>query len=297
MANNPIRPNDSRGIPEPRNRAYAMRRDNDTYKSPKISIYDIDYAIMHWIQHIIKPQIEQDGAMIDIPVVYSNGEKWAQVQANGFLRDSSDKQMTPLIMIRRTALSNNDRMANLTVTDNPSANNLLYMHNRSYADVNDLFSKLQNSKKPYEYYVSALPEFVDVEYELIIWTEYMEQMNHVVQDILPTSGLPWGDSWKFITFADETSFETLVGENVDRTVKCTMGLSTRGILMDDFELKESTIQKAYSLKRVVWNDEKSRFSINIDDLPPGGYDNDSRMTREQRGLLEYLIESNIEFNR
>lgn len=288
MSNKPIRTAPTKADQDSdQNRAYEIRRDNDTFKSPKITPYDIDYAIMYWLQEVIAPTVQEDGNMVTIPLVYGHGEKWAQIQANGFLQDSNGVQMTPLMVLRRTSIIDNDYMAHLRVNSDPQK--LIYAPQRSYSDPLDVFVKLQNSKKPIEYFVSVLPHFVDVEYELIIWTEYVEQMNHVVQDIIPTSGMNWGDTWAFVTEAESFEFETLNSENADRVVTCTIPLKTKGILMDDFEMKRASIQKAYTTKRVVWNDEKSTFPILVDIDPPNGYSNDMRIVSQRQNFFENLL--------
>ena len=66
------------------NRANETRRDTDIIKTPKITIEDVDFAIISYIRDVIKPYVVENGQVIDVPVMYANGEKWAQVQAKGF---------------------------------------------------------------------------------------------------------------------------------------------------------------------------------------------------------------------
>ena len=75
------------------NRAKQVRRDNDIVKTPKCTIEDVDWAIMSYIRDVIQPQIIENDQLIDVPVMYANGEKWAQVQAKGFMRDRKGKIM------------------------------------------------------------------------------------------------------------------------------------------------------------------------------------------------------------
>ena len=92
------------------NRAFETRRDNDIVKTPKITIEDVDFAIISFIRDVIKPQIVENGQTIDVPVMYANGEKWAQVQARGYMRDRKGKIMTPVISIRRTNITERDTL-------------------------------------------------------------------------------------------------------------------------------------------------------------------------------------------
>ena len=108
------------------NRANEVRRDNDTIKTPKCTIYDVDYAVMSYLREVIHPQVEQDGQLIDIPITYANGEKWAQVQKRGYMRDAKGKLMTPLIFIKRNNIVERDTMKKLDVNINPAGNSMTF---------------------------------------------------------------------------------------------------------------------------------------------------------------------------
>ena len=69
------------------NRAKQIRRDNDIIKTPKCTIEDVDFAMISYIRDVLKLQVTENGQLIDVPIMYANGEKWAQVQAKGFMRD------------------------------------------------------------------------------------------------------------------------------------------------------------------------------------------------------------------
>ena len=55
-------------------RADELRRDNDTIKTPKCTIYDVDYAIISYLRDIIQPQVIEHDAVIDVPIKYAIGE-------------------------------------------------------------------------------------------------------------------------------------------------------------------------------------------------------------------------------
>ena len=52
-----------------RNRSNDTRRDNDSFKTPSITLYDIDYAILYFLKEKINFQIEENGRMINVPVI------------------------------------------------------------------------------------------------------------------------------------------------------------------------------------------------------------------------------------
>jgi len=255
------------------NRAFQVRRDNDTFKTPKCTIEDVDFAMMSYLQEIIKPYIIENGQKIDIPIMYANGEKWAQVQARGYMRDRKGKIMTPVISIRRTTISERDSLKTLGVNQNPLGNNLLIQNQHTTVNRYDRFSVLQNTqkKKLNEYYVIPIPEFVDVSYELLLWTEYTEQMNFVVEQIMPQNGFAWGTTWKFPTYISDYSFETTNATGEDRIVRCTLPIVTKGCLLMEDELRESTVRKAFSVKKVRFTSETDAFDVIVDRVPQNIY--------------------------
>ena len=89
------------GVDPPFNRAYETRRDNDTFRTPAITLYDVDYAVMHYLKNTINAQVEQNDSMIYVPIVYASAEIWNQIQARGYMRDKQGKILAPYGTIRR----------------------------------------------------------------------------------------------------------------------------------------------------------------------------------------------------
>jgi hypothetical protein len=251
------------------NRAYETRRDNDTFRTPAITLYDIDYAIMYYLKNEINCQIEQNDEVIDVPIVYASAEIWSQLQGKGYLRDKQGKILAPYGVIRRTSMSEDERFRKLDVNNAPVGSNLIISPKyRNFENIRDKHRSTQNSNFADEYYISVMPEFYRIEYELTFFTYYIEQMNKIVQDVIPTSNFVWGDSYKFRTLVGDVSFEDINPSNSERLVKCSMPLTVDGRLQSEFELRKSTIQKAYSIKRVVFRTEHSAFDINaVENFP------------------------------
>jgi hypothetical protein len=55
-------------------RVDQVRRDDDTVKTPKITIEDIDFAMMSYIRDVIQPRIIENEVQVEVPVMYANGE-------------------------------------------------------------------------------------------------------------------------------------------------------------------------------------------------------------------------------
>ena len=255
------------------NRANEVRRDTDTIKTPSCTIYDVDYAIVSYIRDIIKPTVVEDGNMIDIPVMYANGEKWSAIQKHGYMRDQAGKTMAPLISIKRNSITERDQLKKLDVNQNPSGNAMVMQNAFTQQNRYDRFGVLTNIKKSNEYYVTAIPEFIDVTYDLLLWTSYTDQMNSVIEQIMPTGGFAWGTTWKFNTQIDDYSFETMNNTGEDRMVRATLPLRTKATLLLENELRKSTVQKRFSIKKILFQSEyeTDKFAAETETVPQGGF--------------------------
>ena len=253
------------------NRANQIRRDDDKIKTPKCTIEDVDWAIMSYLQETVKPTIIENNQTIDVPIMYANGEKWAQVQSRGYMRDRKGKIMTPLISLRRGTITERDTLKKLDVNQNPSGNTQILQNKFTTVNRYDRFSVTRGAKPLNEYYVTAIPEFVDVSYDLLLWTEYTEQMNLLIEQLMPLGGFAWGTTWKFSTFMTDYTFETMNATGEDRLIRATIPLVTKATLLMSDELRKSTVEKRFSIKRITFKSETESFNTNVSDPPPGGY--------------------------
>jgi len=253
------------------NRANEVRRDNDTVKTPKCTIYDVDYAVIDFMRKEIQPKITENDNVLDVPIMYANGEKWAQIQAKGFMYDAKGKIMTPLISIRRSAVTERDVLKSLGVNQNPGDNALTFKNKFTKSNAYDRFAVMQGRQPKQEFYIAPVPEYVEINYEMLIWTEYQQQMNEIIEQIIPTNGFAWGTSWKFTTYISDTSFETINASGEDRLVRSTLNLRTNAALMMPYELRRSNLEKRLSVKHIKFSNERSSFDVNVDNPPPNGY--------------------------
>jgi hypothetical protein len=104
------------------NRANQIRRDDDVIRTPKRSIYDIDYAIKTFIEKEIQPTILDNATTISVPVIFAHGEKWDNVRRLGYMRDEKGMLQSPAIMIKRNSFVERDNYKTLDVNINPGQN-------------------------------------------------------------------------------------------------------------------------------------------------------------------------------
>ena len=94
------------------NRANQVRRDDDVVRTPKRTVYDVDFAMKYFLDNEIQPQIHTDGESINVPVIFANGEKWDNVRRLGYLRDEKGMLQSPIIVIKRNSLEERNQLKN-----------------------------------------------------------------------------------------------------------------------------------------------------------------------------------------
>ena len=206
-----------------------VKRDG-TLKDFSGALYDIDYAVKWHLENQIRPTVSEENSVITVPILFAAGEKWSAVQKHGYLRDNQGKLLTPLIMIKRNSVSNRDDLQDLDVLESADAR---ITFKRTYTKQNryDRFN-LSKGQPIGEYYSMDVPKFVQIEYELLIWTNNSIQINEVVEQLMWFSGKAFGDSHKFITHIEPPSFEAVNSTGEDRVVRATMGMRTKAHILN-----------------------------------------------------------------
>lgn len=249
-------PKRTEGITDDRilNRAEQTRRDDDVIRTPKRTIYDIDYAIKWYIDNEIQPQITHQKQLVNVPVIFANGEKWDNVQRLGYIRDEKGMLQSPLIMIKRNSVTERDELKNLDVNRTQAGSKIIYKnkYNSRNRYIDSLFPIPTNEQQPsQEIFLIDIPKYVTVSYDLLMWCDFTTQINDLVDQILPYNRFAWGnEANSFSTYMDAVNFETVNTVGEDRLVRATLPINVHGTLLSGQESRHSTIQKMYSIKKV-----------------------------------------------
>ena len=236
-------------------RANDVRRDDDTSKELSIGLYDIDYAIKYYFNEVIRPEIVEYGNKVKVPVMYGSPEKWKNIQADGYFRDDNGKIQSPLISYKRTGITKNRGLSSKIDANFPS---LYYTQEQKYGQVNkyDQFSVLTNSKPIKTYINTVIPDYIDVTYDVIIWTDYVDGMNSILESIIYTEGSYWGDTekFKFRSKIDNFTNITDLMQDADRVVRTTFTLTLFGQIVPDVlakQLSKKQSEKTFSERQIV----------------------------------------------
>ena len=86
---------------------------------------------------------------------------------------------------------------------------------------------------------TVIPEYVDLTYEVVIWTDFVEHMNSIVESVLYSEGTYWGEPerFKFRTKIDDFTNTTDTLTDSDRVVRTTFTLTLFGYIVPDVLVK------------------------------------------------------------
>lgn len=250
-------------------RSSQIRHDDDIIRSAKRTIYDIDYAIKWYIENEIQPQIKADDALLSVPVMFSNGEKWDNVRRLGYLRDEKGMLQSPLILLKRNSVAENDSQRTLNVNRDVAGNQIIHRqkYNKRNRYEDEIFPiPLAQPASSNEIYLIDVPRYVQVEYEMMLWCDFTTQMNDLIEQIFGYSRFAWGNEGnKYPTSLGSISFETVNTVGEDRLVRATIPLTVRGTLLAEQKTRMSTIKKMYSIKKVSFDTVVDVGNTNIFD--------------------------------
>jgi hypothetical protein len=255
-----------------KNRGKDFSFKGDTVKDVSVGLEDLDYAVMYYFENVIKPSVIQNGQKITVPVIYGSPERWKSVQADGFYRDANGKGLAPLIMFKRESVEKNRNLGNKL--DGNKAH-LYQVIGTKYNIKNayDKFSIINNRIPSEQYYVSVVPDYVTLTYSCVIFTDYVEQNNKLVEAIQFASDSYWGDPnrWKFKARIDSFTTTTLLEQGEDRAARSTFNLVLNGYILPDTVNKDLAVvrSKFYTTSQVVFDLEVidgAGITTNIDEL-------------------------------
>ena len=255
----------------PLNRSTQYKRENIEI-GKGVRLYDVDLAIMEHMQDTVLPTVEVFQEKVKIPVVYGNPERWAAVKKDGYLRDKSGQIQLPILMFKRNSVARDDAMPNTMNRNVAYPGVSRYSAKHKY----DRFSAFTQTQKPLQFYDIVIPDYVTISYEVMIWTDFTEHMNKIVEAFQYATDEYWGDKsgFKFRTRIDSFDNTTEVGEGSQRIVRTTFTMAVNAYLLPEKFDNESTHKKSIGPKKVVFGTETDLTGLD------GGNVTNSQVTKK-----------------
>jgi len=235
------------------NRGYDTRFTEGNSPELTVTLETINDGIMTYLTQIIQPTIIRNDERVEVPVVYGSPERWASITKFGAIRDEhNDRLVTPLIVLRRTEEKRN-------ILNNPS-NKYLYTSMTTgwnSRNVYDKFAVLNHVRPSQQIRNVIVPDYIDLTYEVFIWTELQEQMDMLLEQINTEAYEYWGNrnTFKFRVSIDEYQNESTLPSTEDRVIRKVFTMKVGAYLLPERMVKNfklaSTNTNLYTVKKVV----------------------------------------------
>jgi len=276
-----------------------MASEEHTYYQ-EIRIEDVDQSLYDWFDLKVNSFVETPTRELKkVPVVYASGERWATARDERGIRDKNGLLILPIISVRRTSIdrSAKDRLAlgieqgrfQIARRIDPKTNTLQNALGSRLAA-----SRKKNDKTIYEITTIPFPEQFVTNYEVIVKTQYITQMNEIIQkmfsmlDVQSSFVMPLNASntdnsntdgeydnreplkgYYFVGFVDTDLSDTGNFEeftDTERIVQYSFNVLVPTYLMLDSEGNRPAVQTELTSYEFKFADEDVEFYDNEEDL-------------------------------
>ena len=218
-----------------------------------VNLIDIDTTIAEYMSTVVIPTLEENSKTLKVPLIYGNAERWNNARKDGYLRDKRGRIQIPLVMFKRNSIDRNENLQHFR--DELS---IATYQKYSKTNVYDRFTLQNGRAKPtYETYNILVPSYVNVTYEIIIWTSFTEHMNTIVEAFNHAKDKYWGteDKFKFKVRIDNFENQQEVGEGSERIIRTQFSMVVFAHLLSEKYNEKPLVKKSFTPKRVVWGVE------------------------------------------
>ena len=236
----------------------------DLSKQYSITLKDIDTSVMSYIKKVIKPTVQEANEQVKVTVMYGNEERWKAVRKRGALRDKNGSLILPLIMLKRTAVEKSDTLPGYEHDIRRKYTEIVRNSGWSKDNRYSKFATQMGDMPVYENLVTTIPNYVNMTYEFVLWTNFIEQMNPLIETFMEHDKTYWGDkdTYRFVCSLDSVSDASEMNQDGERFIKSTFSVNTKAYLLPEETNsivmgKMSQVQRKLSPSKVVFGFEGS----------------------------------------
>jgi hypothetical protein len=218
-----------------------------------MTLEKINNILMNYLINVINPTIVENNNQRSIPVIYGTPERWTTIRKDGVMRDAvNDKLLTPVIMMRRSSVKRGQLI-------NP---NNKYMYSTLHTEWNrrnsyDRFA-VQNNVRPSQKLTKVMiPDYVDLMYDIVMWTEYQEQMDKLIELFNVENYEYWGErnNFKFRISIDEFAGKNELPPTADRVIRTEFQMKVGAYLIPERVAKNfkpaTPNVETYTYKKII----------------------------------------------
>ncbi len=266
-------------------------KQNADYTLKPSTLEDIDYALYNYLNDGLNIFTDTNSGFNKVPIIYAIPERARQIKNNPNLRQDGRTLVYPLISISRTAINQDPskkgrygvhippfftsdaariynggasieiaRTVNQSKTKN-FANANAIKKSSTGEDPNMKTFPGKNSGIVYDSYGVSMPQFVDLTYNVLLVSEYQQQMNQMVSPFISNHSTPSvfdifheGNRYEAFISPDYSIADNKTGlETEERVFKTTLTINVLGYLIGGAENQETP--------NVVKNQSAARLTI------------------------------------
>jgi hypothetical protein len=163
--------------------------------------------------------------------------------------------MAPLIMFKRENIEKNRSLGN-KLDSNTVHNYQVVGTKYNIRNAYDRFDIINNRIPSEQYYITTTPDYITLTYNCIIFTDFVEQNNKLVEAINFAADSYWGDPsrYKFRAMIDSFATTTLLENGEDRAAKSSFTIKVNGYIIPDTVNKDMATarSKFYAKSQIVF---------------------------------------------
>lgn len=159
---------------------------NEPVKFQPVTIETVDQAVFDWFDKTVDVHVDGANGLQKVPMNFTQGERWNAGRVKQAFRDENGVLILPIIALRRTGID-----PELTRTSLGIQTDYIQIAKRVDPKTNEI-QNLEKGKLPpyrrdyppiYDVYTVPYPERVSANYQLVIQTQYITQMNQALEKI------------------------------------------------------------------------------------------------------------------
>ncbi len=255
------------------------------------TLESVDRALFTWLDETLNLFVTTNKGFKKVPVIWSGAERSFHVKNNKERRDLADRIVLPIIVVKRGSMTKNlsnkgTVWANLKGPQDEKggviqlARLIQQDKTRNFAQATsrrlegDLNFPRPNKKVVYETVTIPIPVYIEMNYEIMLKTEYQQQMNQLVTPFITRPG-----GANYVILRDEGhTYEMFLdqdftdGSNIDnlgeeeKTFETTVEARVLGHLIGDDKneekpklvVRENIVEVKISRERVMTGEELER---------------------------------------
>ena len=271
------------------NRSHKMRMDSEaiSFDNYAITLMDVDNILYEYFINVINPQVEDaGGTVLTVPVRHASPERWSAIQSDGVFRDEKGQVQKPIIIFTRTNVAKDDSFIHFN-----RYVSVPFLKQFDSKNMYDRFGSL-NSQRQYEVHNITFPDHVVLTYDFTMTTEYVQQMNTLVERINWVNDDYWGDPkrFKFRASIDSFANSVEVPTDDDRIVSTTFSLSVNAYLIPDVFNNTKTAQRSLTKRKAIFGTELISETPNT--LKNNNFSNQRKTILLNRNIQEAFVRGN-----